>query len=237
MKTYRNARVSLFIGLLSLNTLASCVNTREELGANNRRYRSGCCTATVDNMMRVKRRHPGWFWSGIAGGVTALSLVFIGGGYGLYYNVFGNNTGHNNDTGLATSTPFPLNNGSTTVTPSSTTPYLEDTTLKFITDAIEKGEEKWGSSSTTTTITTTVAPLVVQDPNVITDEIVKDLDGHAWSLESVKKWLDAGLHVNATDPKGCNMWNRVSQLKIEEPKKRTVLDFLDGQNIDVNKAC
>ncbi|TSJ81297.1 MAG: hypothetical protein NMK33_02220 [Candidatus Cardinium sp.] len=31
MKKYRDARVALFIGLLSLNTLSSCVNTRQSL--------------------------------------------------------------------------------------------------------------------------------------------------------------------------------------------------------------
>ncbi|WP_114909873.1 hypothetical protein [Cardinium endosymbiont of Sogatella furcifera] len=225
MKTYRNARVSLFIGLLSLNTLTSCVNTRQELGANNRRHNKSCSRTIWDSMVRVNRRHPVLCLTGsVVGGVILLG--FFGGT--LYY-VLGNNTGmaHNNGTGLNTSTPFPPINGSTTVTPFS----IDDTTVKFITDAIEKGEEQWGSS------TTTLAPLVGEHANVITDKIVKDLNDNGWSPKSIKKWLDAGLHINATDADGCNMWNRVSKLTTGDKEKKAVLDFLDKQQIDVNKPC
>jgi len=217
MKTYTHAKVGLFIGLLSFNTLSACVNTRKELGSCECLSYGQKRWLNKDDSKNKKRV--------IGGGVALTALIGSIGTWAVIHHS-GNQSGIANTTNGNNARPLPWckdndNNNGDAATIYNMTLEQEQRMLQTINMTSKEWAAQWKPSDR------------VKDPMVLNGEIVQDIKNSSFSLESISRWLLRCLHINAKDEENCTLLGMATKSNETEASKF----LLDQEGVDTNAPC
>lgn len=211
MNRYAHYRVMLLIGLFSLQTLSSCIHTRQELDIDTpiRKEQSGkALSKQAQN--RASKSQVGSVWPAlglgcmITGGATVGMFVLVQLVNHLMINPFNIPLDTNinvlmRDSSVTTDASLIPTAWHTTDAMSST--RLDDTTETFIMRGINKGKNKWDEEQWGGNVTNSLTGRI-KDPMVLDHLVMYDMLDNNFSETRIQYWLDQGLNIEARDPGG-----------------------------------